>query len=98
MLELFCTVCREPLSPELIRKKANAHPGECKNRVRAIRRALRKSAERCPTCGQKVRQDESARVRRISQTSIGLQQEPLRTTARCLTAAIREKTCCPKPA
>ena len=75
MLELYCTVCREPLSPELIRKKANAHPGECKNRIRAIRRALRKSVERCPTCGQKVRQDASARVRDVSEMTVGIAQE-----------------------
>lgn len=51
MLELFCTVCLESLSLEIIRRNAHAHPGECKNRVRANKQALKNSLHCCPTCG-----------------------------------------------
>ncbi len=75
MLELYCTVCREPLSPELIRKNARTCGPECKKALTRIRRALKKSASICPTCGQTVRQGASARVRGMSQTTAGFPQE-----------------------
>ena len=76
MPELYCAVCRESLAPAAIRKNARTCSPECKKALTRIRRALKKAASVCPTCGQTVRQGESARVRAVSETSIGLHQEP----------------------
>lgn len=70
MPEIFCAVCRSGLSPEQIRKNARTCGPDCKKALTRIRRALKKSASVCPTCGQTVHQRASARVRGLSGATV----------------------------
>ena len=63
MTALYCNVCKLELSVELVKKGSSICSPECKKAKVRIRRAVKKSGERCPTCRQKLRQKQSARVR-----------------------------------
>ena len=70
-MTLYCTVCRQELSPELVRKNSACCSRECKNARNRIRRAEKKQRRRCSTCGQKILQNKGARVRKALEEVAG---------------------------
>lgn len=65
-LLLYCTVCREPLSEDRIRRGASVCGPErdCKKMVRKVQRKLR-LLKVCPACGFRPRQRDTLNARDI---------------------------------